>query len=51
MIRDEAAFIEKLSPAMLCLASCALYWGLSQYEETGMATKTPTFNAENVHRK
>lgn len=51
VIRDEAAFIEKLSPAMVCLVSCALYWALSQYQETGMPVKTPAFNADNVRRK
>jgi hypothetical protein len=51
VIRDEVAFIEKLSPAMICLAPCAIYWGLSQYKETGMPAKAHPFNAENACRK
>jgi hypothetical protein len=51
VIRDEVAFIEILSPAMICLASCVIYWGLSQYKETGMLAKAPPFNAENARRK
>jgi hypothetical protein len=51
VICDEVAFIEKLSLAMICLASCAIYWGLSQYKKTGMPAKAPPFNAENASRK